>query len=337
METRANYILVGLFVIVLTAALFVFALWLGRAQFEANVERYEIYFVGSVTGLKKGSQVSYRGITVGEVVNLEIDPKNFERVLVTIEVAASTPVRADTIARLEIQGIAGVPFVMLTGGTLSAPALKAKEGERYPVIASAPSRLEELLSGAPELVSRIETLLGNLNEILGPNNRESISNTLANFESVSEAVAGKREDISQAVGDFSETMANLRDASANFEQLVADIQARTDSIATHADSAFTSFDTAAGDVQREVKPLLADLREASQSIASVADEMAALVAENRAPLNDFASNGLDDFTAFIAESRQLVDNLNRISTEFERDPARFMFGNQQQGYDAPSQ
>lgn len=334
METRANYLLVGLFVLVMTAALFIFALWLGRAQFESNVERYEIYFVGSVTGLKKGSQVSYRGITVGEVVNLEIDPQNFERVLVTIEVQATTPVRADTIARLEIQGIAGVPFVMLTGGTLSSPQLEAKEGEPYPVIASAPSRLEELLSGAPELVGRIEDLLANANELLGPKNRESISNTLANFEAVSDAVADKREDISQAVNDFTTTMANLRDASAQFEKLVVDVQSRTNTLAAQADTTLGSFNNAATTVDREVKPLLEDLRKASRSIAMAADEMASLVNENRGPLSNFASTGLSDFNAFVNESRQLVDNLNRISTEFERDPARFLFGNQQQGYDA---
>ena len=336
METRANYLLVGLFVIVLTAATFGFALWLGRAQFESDVKRYEIYFVGSVTGLKKGSQVSYRGITVGEVVNLEIDPQNFERVLVTVEIQASTPVRDDTIARLEVQGIAGVPFVMLTGGTLSSPALQAQEGERYPVIKSAPSRLEELLSGAPELVDRIETLLTNANEFLGPKNRETVSNTLKNFEAVSEAVADKREDISQAVSDFTTTMANLRDASATFEKLVADVQTRTDMLATQADATLGSFNNAANTVDREVKPLLEDLRQASRSIAQAADEMAALVNENRGPVTNFASTGLADFNAFINESRQLVDNLNRISTEFERDPARFLFGNQQQGYDAPT-
>ena len=336
METRANYLLVGLFVIVMTAGLFVFALWLGRAQFETDVKRYEIYFVGSVTGLKKGSQVSYRGITVGEVVNLEIDPKNFERVLVTVEIQANTPVRDDTIARLEVQGIAGVPFVMLTGGTLSSPPLEVKEGERYPVIHSAPSRLEELLSGAPELVDRIEALLASANEVLNPKNREAISNTLTNFEAVSETVAGKREDISQAVSDFTTTMANLRDASATFEKLVTDVQEKTDSLATQADSTLKSFNSAAGTVDREVKPLLEDLRQASRSIAAAAEQMAKLVDENRGPINNFASNGLSDLNAFISESRQLVDNLNRISTEFERDPARFLFGNQQQGYDAPT-
>ena len=233
-------------------------------------------------------------------------------------------------------GIAGVPFVMLTGGTLSSPPLEVKEGERYPVIHSAPSRLEELLSGAPELVDRIEALLASANEVLNTKNREAISNTLTNFEAVSETVAGKREDISQAVSDFTTTMANLRDASATFEKLVTDVQEKTDSLATQADSTLKSFNSAAGTVDREVKPLLEDLRQASRSIAAAAEQMAKLVDENRGPINNFASNGLSDLNAFISESRQLVDNLNRISTEFERDPARFLFGNQQQGYDAPT-
>ena len=330
METRANYLLVGAFVIVMTVLLLAFALWLGRAQLESDTQRYEIYFVGSVTGLKKGSTVSYRGINVGSVVKIEIDPQNFERVLVTIEIAATTPVREDSVARLEVQGIAGVPFISLEGGTLSSPALVAKEGERYPVIKSAPSRLEELLSGAPELVDRIEALLANANELLGPKNREAFSKTLENFEKTSAAVASKSPEISEAVDNFAQTMDNLRQASASAKTLVDDLQGR-------ADTALDSFNSAAGTVDRELPPLMKDLRQASQSIAAVANQMDSIMEENKGPINNFASNGLADFNAFIVEARQLVENLNRISTEFERDPARFMFGNQQQGYDTRKQ
>lgn len=337
METRANYLLVGAFVIVMTVMLMAFALWLGRAQLESNVQRYEIYFVGSVAGLKKGSTVSYRGISVGSVVHIEIDPQNFERVLVTVEVSATTPVREDSVARLEVQGIAGVPFISLEGGTLASPKLEAKEGERYPVIKSAPSRLEELLSGAPELMDRIEALLGSANDLLSPKNREAFSKMLANFETTSAAVADKSPEISQAVDNFAKTMDNLREASASVENLVNDLQARTEGLATRADTALDTFNDAAGSVDRELPPLMKDLRQASQSIAAVANQMDTIMEENKGPINSFASTGLADFNAFIVEARQLVDNLNRISTEFERDPARFLFGNQQQGYDAPKQ
>ena len=155
METRANYVIVGLFVVILTVGLFAFALWLEKTQFEVEVAYYDIYFVGPVTGLKKGSIVSYRGITVGTVDDIEIDPKNLERVIVTIDVKANTPIRRDTVASLEVQGIAGVPFILLSGGTEASPPLTTEKGQRYPVIASVPSRIEQVLAGAPATLTLV--------------------------------------------------------------------------------------------------------------------------------------------------------------------------------------
>jgi ABC-type transport system involved in resistance to organic solvents, periplasmic component len=79
METRANYVLVGGFVLALVAGLLAFILWLAKVQFDVELKRFDIYFVGPVTGLKVGSSVSYRGISVGEVTEIEIDPENLER------------------------------------------------------------------------------------------------------------------------------------------------------------------------------------------------------------------------------------------------------------------
>ena len=93
METRANYLLVGTFVLALTLGLIGFVIWLAKVQFDTHFARYDIYFESSVTGLQVGGQVKYRGITVGEVTSISIDPTDVTRVLVTIEIEAETPVR----------------------------------------------------------------------------------------------------------------------------------------------------------------------------------------------------------------------------------------------------
>ncbi len=134
METRANHLLVGSFVLLLIAGLVVFVVWLARFQFEAEFERYDILFEGRVTGLSVGSKVSLRGVPVGEVRDIGIDPDNVERVRVTIEVAAETPVREDTVASLEQQGITGVANILLSGGSQDSPPLVAAAGEPRPVI-----------------------------------------------------------------------------------------------------------------------------------------------------------------------------------------------------------
>ena len=330
METRANYILVGSFVLVLVAGLLVFGMWLARTSFVTEVLHYDIYFVGPVSGLKKGSFVSYRGINVGEVTSLEIDPQNFERVVVTIEVQANTPIRTDTVASLEIQGLAGGTFILLSGGTQGSPPLEVKEGQRYPVIASVPSRIEQVLASAPAAVERINLLLARANELLSPENRAAITNTLNNFNTVSSALAQESPQMQKAVGDFAGSMANLREATADLAKLTARAGSTLDAIDRTANDA----DRAVNTVNSDIGPLLSDLRQSSKSISAMANEVSGLVAENREPLRSFSNHGLNELTSFISEAHELADNLNRLTTEIERDPARFFFGNQQQGYDS---
>ena len=107
METRANYLLVGSFVLLIFAGTTVFFLWLAKFQFEVEFTRYDIHFPGSVSGLKVGSSVELNGVLVGEVIDIRIDPETVENVNVTIEVPAETPVREDTLANLQIKGLTG--------------------------------------------------------------------------------------------------------------------------------------------------------------------------------------------------------------------------------------
>ena len=123
MEIRASYLLVGAVVLGLIGALAAFSVWLVRADVDRNLARYEIAFAGAVSGLRQGGQVLYRGIPVGRVARIRIDPANVEQVLVTVEIERATPIMADTVATLEMQGITGIAYVLLRGGTQGAARL----------------------------------------------------------------------------------------------------------------------------------------------------------------------------------------------------------------------
>ena len=94
METRANYLLVGSFVLIIFAGTILFVLWLAKFQFDQKFTRYDIEFQGSVSGMKVGSSVELNGIPVGEVIAIGIDERDVEKVKVTIEVPATTPIRS---------------------------------------------------------------------------------------------------------------------------------------------------------------------------------------------------------------------------------------------------
>ena len=195
METRANNLLVGSFVLLILAGTTVFFLWLAKFQFDAVFSRYDIHFQGSVSGLKVGSSVELNGILVGEVIDIQIDPEQVENVIVTIEVPAETPVREDTLASLQIKGLTGGITVQLAGGTQSAPPLVTKPGEKRAVIASQASSFEQLLEDAPELLQSLQLLVGRASALLNENNQAAFAQSLNNVSALTGALAARTDDI----------------------------------------------------------------------------------------------------------------------------------------------
>ena len=105
-----------------------FVLWLAKFQFEQEFARYDIVFDSAVTGLNEGSPVRYRGVRVGEVISVDLDPDRPTAIRATIEVQKRTPVRADSVATLELEGLTGGRYVQLSGGSPTAPPLEPPAG-----------------------------------------------------------------------------------------------------------------------------------------------------------------------------------------------------------------
>ena len=340
METRASYLLVGTFVLAFTAGLVVFVIWLAKFQFDAEFARYEVRFTGSVTGLGTASPVRYSGVRVGEVIEISLNPDRPDEVQVTIEIDSKTPVRTDTVATLELEGLTGGLYVLLIGKSPEAPPLTAAPGARYPVIASEASTLQQVIEGAPELVQKVDLLLARANDLLNPENRISMANSLANIDAFTTTLKDHSGDIGTLIQDAGATMDNVRKATANLEALAASLNASTEQLVTRADSTLVSIDSMASGIARAVEDsagdaqsLIGDLRGAAQSLSRTSDEVQAMIAENREPLSDFTATGLTEFTGLLIEMRDLVVALNRVTTELQRDPARFLFGDRQQGYE----
>ena len=341
METRANYLLVGTFVIALAVGLLVFVLWLAKFQFDVQLAHYDIRFESSVTGLKVGSPVRYRGVRVGEVTAVRLDPDNPQLVVVTIEVDSKTPVRRDTVATLEIEGLTGGLYVLLSGTTLAAAPLEAEPGKRWPVIASRPSSLQQVIEGAPELVQKVNLLLARANEVLNADNRAAFASLLVNLDEFSGALASRREAIGGLIEDAGATMSNLRGASGALEEMAFTLKTdggklveRVDTTLSAIDLMATGIDRSVGATAEDARALITDLRETARNFSALSTELTEMAAENREPIRDFTSAGLSELTVLVIQMQDLVVALNRVTTEIERDPARFFFGNRQQGYEA---
>jgi len=341
METRANYIMVGLFVLLLAFGLLGFVLWLAKFQFEEVFARYDIVFESTVTGLKEGSAVRYSGVQVGEVISVDLDPDRPTTIRVRIEVEKRTPVRGDSVATLELEGLTGGRYVQLTGGSLDAPPLEPPPGRKLVEIPAGASSFQQVLEGAPEMLENVNILLIRAQALLSPRNLENVEQLVANLTEVTGAIAENRDDIEQLIDDAALTMENLRAATGSLETMAASLDTNIERLTNSADSTLGAFETMAGSIDREVtltsgeaRELIVSLQGTAKNLTDVTGALEEVIAENREPIRDFANTGLYELTNLLTEARDLIVVLNRVTTEVQRDPARFIFGDQQQGYEA---
>lgn len=154
METDKHYFFEGLFIIVFSIAAALFAVWLGSSGRHDDVI-YRIHFPDSVSGLTAGDTVKFRGIDVGTVKSMTIDPENSRLVRVDVRLRKETPVKTDTRASLTLKGITGVVFIELNGGDPAAKTLLAVTPENtMPEIPSEKTGLNAMLDELPKLVKK---------------------------------------------------------------------------------------------------------------------------------------------------------------------------------------
>jgi len=274
METKANYVAVGAFVLACVIGFVVTVLWLAGVQYSQEYAYYQAFFKGSVTGLGKGTATRYNGIEVGRITNLEFDPKDPQRVIVTMQVQPNLNIREDSVASIESQGFAGAPFVEITGGTAASPILVAHGDERYPVIKTKPSTFAELQQSAPEVVAKLSTAASRLNDLLNDDNRRAIAHVLANLEETTQVIARRSADIDSALTNANQAMQNFNKASARFDTSLDQVNLTVTKYGKLADDA-DAFVT--GDGLAQLSDLVGEARRLVANLTELTDQL------NRAP------------------------------------------------------
>ena len=320
METRANHLLIGSFVLIVVAAAFGFIIWLAEIRIDQKQVYYEVQFSESVAGLAVGGDVRFNGIQVGTVQAIKLDNKNPDEVRVVIGVDPSTPVRKDSVASLELQGITGVSFVQLSGGSQDAPRIDGadKISASLPSINARKSFIAEVFSGAPHLVRNATDLLGNASKMLDDQTRKDFSKIISNVRVVTDAMARNADQIDEFAANLG---AITKDTKATLEQ-ARETFARLNSIAGSADVA----------MRQDVRPMLKDARQTVAELDKLTGQLNAVVAENREPVNIFVERGLPDLRNLINESRRMVDNINSVAEQLEDAPGNILFGISDSGF-----
>lgn len=221
METRANYILVGLFALAVIAGGFGFVYWFSSPSSGPERKRYEVVFDGTVSGLRPGAWVLFNGLRVGEVANLRIDPNSPRQVLVNIDVDKTVALRKDTTVSLEFQGLTGFAVVALRGGSASAPPLdqpilRADSGADLSTAARSVLRRLDAVVSENEVSFRAS--LKNLETFTGAlaSNADRIERIIANAETIVGGAEAK-------LGDVAEAARSIRSLADNLDKNVSDM------------------------------------------------------------------------------------------------------------------
>ena len=200
METKANYVAVGAFVLASVLGFLVALLWLAGAQYSAEFAYYRTYFSGAVTGLGDGTVVRYNGINVGHVSKLTFDPDDPKRVIVDLQVDPTLRIPSDSIASIASEGITGGSYVEIDGGSKGAPSLERKMFGDYPVIKSKQSTLQLLEQSAPQLVAKLNHIADRLSLVLSDATiMKNVSGILSNIKSATDVLDARKGDIDKTL------------------------------------------------------------------------------------------------------------------------------------------
>lgn len=262
METRANYILVGLFALAVIAGGFGFVYWFNSPSGGPERKRYEVVFDGTVSGLKPGGWVLFNGLRVGEVASLRIDPDAPRQVIAAIYVDKNVVLRQDTGVGLEFQGLTGFATIALRGGSatspvLDPPILHADLGSTQDLSSAARSVLRRLDTVVTENETSVRTSLKNLEVFTGTlaNNSDRIERIIANAEGVVGGADAKLNDIAEAAR-------SVRSLADNLDKNVSEVST---GLARFSDSGLREWEKLAVDGRRAILTLEETVRNIDQN------------------------------------------------------------------------
>ncbi|HEN4769833.1 MlaD family protein [Legionella pneumophila serogroup 1] len=224
MESKTNYTIVGLAVLILTAGLLSAGLWLSVGFNQKEYTSYTVYLKESVSGLSVESPVKFNGVQVGYVKEIKLNKNDPRQVELLLNIEKSTPITTSTSATLISQGITGVTYVGLSAGSSELTPLRKMPGEPYPVIPSKPSLLNQLDAVLKEVAENVGAVSEKAQLIFNEENADNVRKSLANIERITEIIADKGQTIDSSLNNLDVFVANMAKASKQFPQLIKDLK-----------------------------------------------------------------------------------------------------------------
>lgn len=311
METRANYALIGAFVLMAAAAVIGFTLWLGSSQFSRDYAVYDVVFPGPVT-LEEGASVRYIGIKVGEVESVRIDRRDAAMVRARLRIDRATPVKTDSTAIIDFAGITGVTFVQINAGSDAAGPLLPPPYQEVPVIQAGETPLAALFDGGAQIMGQAGMTMEQLSGVLTDENVAAFSEILVNVRDISAALS---EDDKALLGQSLATLASLERAGDNLSKASDDIT----NVAGSLDSEMVSLSS-------ELKSLVTALNAATGNASETLTESRKTIQAATALVEGGASDTMQQSSLAAQELRVLIARIDRLTRDIEQNPQGLVVG-----------
>ncbi len=298
MEIKSNNVLVGTFALFAVLGMFGFLLWLGQLQVNKSYSYYEVIFQGSVSGLRTSSSVQFNGLPVGTVTDLYLAEDDPNKVVAILQLDPRTPVKIDSVARLQMSGITGVAQIELSGGKPESAPLVDHAEDHYPVIHSVPSAMQELQTTAPEMIQNANKLIMQMSTLV-VENQQAVKESFDHLNAITGAVAANTDQINEAITNLNTVSKNLDILTQNANQLVS-VNGRE---------------------------FMTEAQQAASKFNKVAEGLNALIERNGPAFDKLSDAGLTQVPLLIQQTRQTIAVLDRMIVRAQQNPAGFLAGN----------
>ena len=292
MYSKVNYTIVGIFVLLFGAGMVWFAFWLAKYGLQEEFDTYRLEMKESIAGLSNDAKVKLRGVNVGRVSKIQINPKNIEMVEILVEIEKGIPIKEDMVAHTQMFGVTGLLSIEIEGGTNAAETLVPTK-KYIPLIQTKPSLLSKLTNDLGGVSVKIEDLFNQSQKLLSDHNIETIGNILDNTEKVT-ARATELED--KVLVSLEEVNMTLKEFRVSMSKVTTDIS----------------------DIKEVSVPTINTLKETSQNFSRIA-----LKIEKSIDNGDY--NFKKIMEPILINIDILLDQLNEMSRSLENNPSDLLF------------
>ncbi|MCW8895261.1 MAG: MlaD family protein [Sulfurimonas sp.] len=308
MNNRVNYSLVGFLVLLSLILMLGFGYWLLKPSAEEEMQKYLIRFDESVLGLNLDAPVKFRGISVGKVVNMKINPKNSEQVEILVDILKTTPVKSSTVAKLTSQGITGLSYINLSQGDNKAPLLKASKEEEFPVIQTSPSLFFKLEDTFGDVTTDLSGTLLRMQQLLNEENQQEITLLLRNSAVFMSKMNKTFDD--ETIRNFQASMKNLNSSTKKLDEMMPRIEKFINNSVEWEDKISSSFKSITGSYHG-IRTTMDDFREA--------------MARGDFNLKEITGDLVPTMNSTFVEMQELMIKMQEAIDKYERSPGDILF------------